>query len=153
MVLERSADARTFNQTVTTINATQARCGQPFDAVDAAPLNGISYYRLKMIDVDSKVSYSPVAAVINGKAGAELVGIYPTVVKDQAYLSVTSSRNTTMQFSISDMSGKVIKTINQPVVSGSSMLPVNTGSLASGVYNITGTLDGIRTQTLRFVKQ
>ena len=153
MVLERSADARSFNTVVTTINATQARCGQPFDAVDATPVNGISYYRLKMIDVDGKVSYSPVAAVLNGKVGAELVGVYPTVVKDLAYLSITSSRNTTMQFSISDMSGKVIKTITQAVNSGSSLLPVNTSSLASGVYNITGLLDGVRTQTLRFVKQ
>ena len=153
MVLERSSDGRTFNHTVTSISATQARCGQPFDATDATPLNGISYYRLKMIDVDGKVSYSPVAAVLNGKTGVMLVGIYPTIVRDQAYLSVTSSSSTTLRFSISDMNGKIIKTFTQSVSSGSSLLSVITSGLTSGVYNITGLMDGVRTQTLRFVKQ
>jgi trimeric autotransporter adhesin len=153
MVLERSADGRTFNQTVTSITATQARCGQPFDYTDATPLAGTNYYRLKMIDIDGTVSYSPVVALLNGRAGAELVGIYPTIVHSQAMLSITSSRSTSLQFTITDMSGKVVKTISQSVGTGSSLLPISTSGLATGVYNISGVLDGVRTQTLRFVKQ
>jgi trimeric autotransporter adhesin len=152
MELERSADSRSF-KSITSITASQARCGQPFDYVDAAPLKGTNYYRLKMIDVDGKVTYSPIVAIINGSTSAELVGIYPTVVTDQAFLSVAASRTAKMQINITDMSGRIIKTISQTVANGSSLININTANLSAGVYNITGMLDGVQTKTLRFVKQ
>ncbi len=152
MELERSSDSRTF-KTITSIVATQARCSQPFDYTDASPLKGTNYYRLKMIDIDGKATYSPIVAIINSSTGAELVGIYPTVVQDEAFVSVAASRSTKMQLNITDMSGRIIKTINQAVASGSSLISINTATLSTGVYNITGMLDGVQTKTLRFVKQ
>ncbi len=152
MELERSSDSRSF-KAITSITATQARCGQPFDYTDASPLKGTNYYRLKMIDVDGRVTYSPIVAIINGTSGAELVGIYPTVVRDEAFVSVAASRSTKMQLNITDMSGRIIKTISETVANGSSLISINTANLSTGVYNITGMLDGVQTKTLRFVKQ
>lgn len=152
MEIERSSDSRTF-KSITSMTASQARCSQPFDYVDASPLKGTNYYRLKMIDVDGSITYSPIVAIINGGSGAELVGIYPTIVRDEAFLSVVASRSTKMQINITDMSGRMIKTINQTVANGSTLISINTANLTSGVYNITGMLDGAKTKTLRFVKQ
>ena len=76
MELQRSADSRSFTS-ITSMSATQARCGQPFDYVDASPMKGTNYYRLKMIDVDGKITYSPIVAIINGASGVELVRHLP----------------------------------------------------------------------------
>jgi hypothetical protein len=113
----------------------------------------MSYYRLKFIDADGRISYSPVVAVMNGKSGAELIGIYPSLVNDQAVLSITSSRATMLEIQISDMSGRVVKTIKQSISAGSSTTNLNTSQLASGTYSVSGIIDGVPTHTLRFVKQ
>ncbi|MEO7482113.1 MAG: hypothetical protein ABIT81_00020, partial [Ferruginibacter sp.] len=47
LTLERSADGRSFS-TVNSQQATSLRCQSPFNYVDAAPLPGVNYYRLKM---------------------------------------------------------------------------------------------------------
>ena len=65
MEIERSSDAKNF-QSIILLAATQARCSQPFDFTDLQPLKGNNFYRLKMIDVDGKISYSPTVLILNG---------------------------------------------------------------------------------------
>lgn len=151
MELERAADTRNF-KTVSTIKATQERCNQPFDFNDVQPLLGKNYYRLKMIDIDGKISYSPIVVVINGSNGLVFVGMYPSIVKGLSTLSVSATKPTAIETRISDMTGKVIKTTKQNIPSGSSMITVDCGNLAPGVYNLTGISEDAPAQTIRFVK-
>ncbi|MBC7887664.1 MAG: hypothetical protein H7Z13_07225 [Ferruginibacter sp.] len=151
MVLERSGDARGFTA-ISTITAEQARCSQPFYFTDVQPLKGISYYRLKMVDVDGTISYSVVVALINAEKGIDFVGMYPTIVKNTAVLSVAAAQAGKIQTVITDITGRVMKSATSAVISGSNLLNIDCSTLAVGVYNITGYVDGVRTKTIRFTK-
>lgn len=151
LVIERSADARSFTQ-ISNIVADQARCLLPFDLNDAQPLKGTNYYRLKMIDIDGAVSYSAVVAIINADKGIEFVGVYPTVVNNSAFLSVAAAKVGKIHTIITDMTGKVIKSTDYSVNEGSSLINIDFSALAAGAYNITGFVDNARTKTIRFVK-
>lgn len=151
MELQRSADTRNFNS-ITTINASQARCGLPFDYTDIQPLNGKNFYRLKMTDADGKVSYSPVVAVLNGITGVTIAGLYPTVVTSETSLSIAADKSTTLETMITDINGKLIRTSRQLINDGSNLVKVDCSSLPAGVYNLTALAAG-ESKTIRFVKQ
>lgn len=152
MEIERAADGRKFSS-IGSITATQARCNQPFDFTDASPLSSYNYYRLKMIDADGKVSYSPVVMINVNQKGFAVVGIYPSVVANQASLSLSSNVATTVETSITDMAGRKLQQRRSTVPAGSSLLNVDCSQLAAGYYNITVTnLEG-NGSTLRFIKQ
>lgn len=152
MELERSSDARHF----TAINAqteTAARCLQPFSYTDNAPVAGINYYRLKSIDIDGKVSYSNIVALLNKDKGFEIVSLAPNPAKDVAVLSITTAQKGIIEIVLSDVSGKQMSKQRVTVIAGNNQLPLQVAALPSGTYHVTAiTADGA-TQTLRFMKQ
>ena len=151
MEVERSSDAKNY-KSVNAVTATHARCNQPFDFLDAQPLQGNNFYRLKMIDIDGKVSYSPTVLILNGGNTFELAGIYPTVVKNETVVSISSEKATVVESRITDMNGKTVKSFKQAIATGSSLITVDCNNLVAGIYNYTGiTADGA-TKTIRFVK-
>ena len=62
-VIERSADGNRFlpinSVTVKGINAVKTN----YSIIDEQPLQGINFYRLKMVDIDGKFTYSNIVAV------------------------------------------------------------------------------------------
>ncbi len=152
MVLERSDDARKF-EPINSITETATRCLQPFSFVDASPLAGVNYYRLKTIDADGKVSYSTTVALINKDKGFEITSLMPNPVKATAILSVISAKKTSMQVLVSDLAGRQLSKQMVTLLAGSNQVPLKLSNLAAGTYQVTGiTADGTAT-TLRFVKE
>ncbi len=152
MILERSTDGRNFKP-VTSQTETSLRCLQPFSFVDASPLAGINYYRLKSVDVDGKVTYSTVVALLNKEKGFEIVNLVPNPVSTDAVLSVTSANKSIIEIVVSDISGKQLNKQRVNLISGNNLLPLNVRNLPAGTYQVTGlTADGV-SKTLRFVKQ
>ncbi len=154
MTLERSADGRSFTG-LYTITAEAVRCLQPFDYMDANPLNGLNYYRLKMADADGKVTYSTIIALLNKNSGFDIIGIIPNPVpkNGDAVLNITSAQKGKLQVMVTDMAGRQLLLQSQEMVAGSNQVQMNLGNLAAGSYQITAyTTDG-GTKTIRFVKE
>lgn len=63
-VIERSKDAIDF-QAIGEVTASNASA-DTYDFLDDAPHNGVNYYRLKIMEKDGQISYSPVRAVTIG---------------------------------------------------------------------------------------
>ncbi|RYF87816.1 MAG: T9SS type A sorting domain-containing protein, partial [Chitinophagaceae bacterium] len=152
MVLERSADGRNFKP-LNSQTETSLRCLQPFSFMDAAPLAGINYYRLKSMDIDGKVTYSTIVALLNKDKGFELVSLVPNPVRTDAVLSITSANRSIIEIVVSDLSGKQLNKQRVNLISGNNLLPLNVRNLPAGTYQVSGlTADGV-SRTLRFVKQ
>jgi len=152
MSLERSADGRNFGS-VTTITADAVRCQQPFDYTDKLPLYGMNYYRLKMTDVNGKVTYSSIIAILNKASGFDIIGLMPTLVTNTAILNVTAAQKTKMDVVVTDITGKQVQKIAYNLIAGSNQFTMNLENLAAGTYQINGyTTDG-KSRTIRFVKQ
>jgi hypothetical protein len=150
--IERSGDARTFTS-ITSLTATQARCLQAFNFTDASPLSGINYYRLKMIDVDGKVSYSSTISMLNKESKFDIISVVPTLVQSNAYVNITATASSRMDIVVTDISGRQVQKQSITLVPGSNQVTMNVGKLSPGIYQVSGyTSDGI-SKTVRFVKQ
>lgn len=154
LVLERSSDRNQFSS-IYSINVPATRCQQPFNFTDAAPLNGINYYRLKMTDADGKVSYSNIVALMQASKGLELISITPNLIKDgNCRLNITSAENQKLDIQIMDLAGRLVSHQQLSLLSGFSTIDLKVNNLAAGTYQVVGiTPDGERTKTLPFVKQ
>ncbi len=152
MEVQRSADTRNF-RSIERINATQARCAEPFNYLDAAPLKGKNFYRLKISDADGRVSYSPIVLVTNGEtSGLEFVGLYPSVVHDRTSLSISSDRPALIEIAITDISGRIVAKSRHTVAAGSGIINIDCSKLAAGLYNVTAITENTMGTTMRLVK-
>lgn len=153
MTLERSSDARNYTG-IHTITADAARCNSPFDYVDANPLKGMNYYRLKIVDADGKLTYSTTVALLNAVKGFDIISIAPNpVVADKCKLNLASAQAGKMEVVIVDMQGRLVSRQSLTLIAGFNSLPVNVSNLTAGTYSMYGTSGEDRSRTVRFVKQ
>jgi Domain of unknown function (DUF4082) len=81
-----------------------------YSLTDQLPIDGIGYYRLKMVDLDAKFTYSKTVSVTADKNSVPLV-IYNNPFTDQIRLKVNVSRLQNLVLTVSDMLGRTY--INQ----------------------------------------
>ena len=141
--LERSADGRVFGY----LGTVEAKgTGSTYAYWDETPLNGVNYYRLKMLDRSGEYEYSDVVtAVVKGSFSLE---VYPNPVGDQEVnvrISGTIAANAQLQ--LTDMTGKVIRTVK--VTDQHTKLEMS--NLAQGVYFIRYS-DDQRTESVKLNK-
>lgn len=140
--LERSNDSRNFS-----FLARLAANYKPSDYVyhDKAPLEGVNYYRLKLISRDGKIAYSKVVQA-TATAADMAVEVYPNPAKKNVTVKVRGSENG--QVTLSDVSGKVLY---QSKMTGTA-LQIDMSNLANGFYMIRYT-DGRLNEVIKINKQ
>ena len=154
MTLERSASSTGGFTGINTISATAARCAQPFNYTDALPLKGMNYYRLKIVDVDGKITYSNTIALLNAAKGFDIMNIAPNPVTGGSFkLNVASALATKMDVVISDMQGRIVSWQTLSLIAGYNSIDMNVANLAKGTYNIYGATADDKSKVVRFVKQ
>lgn len=75
--LERSADGRNFNK-IGTVAARNTAGNHLYNLVDNYPIQGLNFYRLKMIDIDGSFKYSTILKV--ERNGKKTFSVYPNPV-------------------------------------------------------------------------
>jgi len=150
--IERSADGRNFT-TINSITATQARCLLPFSYDDASPLAGTNYYRIKIIDVNGKISYTTIAKIGGQQKDMQLVGILPNPVSSSAQLNITTNKKENVQLAVVSLEGKVVYRKNVQLQSGSSFINLDIAHLAPGTYFVRGVFTDGEASAVKFVKQ
>jgi hypothetical protein len=153
MTLERSSDSKNYSS-IYNITATPVRCQQAFNYSDTHPVGGINYYRLKMEDVDGKITYSSIIAILNREAGFEIISVSPNPVSltGSAILNVTSAQKGRLHIIVTDATGKKVISQDEELIAGSTQVQINFSKLARGTYQITGYTDDGSSKTVQFVK-
>ncbi len=150
---EHSYDGKQFTK-MTTIEADQLRCLQPFDYKDINNGQGTIYYRMRVIDVDGASFYSRVVAIVGRSSGFEIVGIYPTLVTSaQLKVNVAVGNGNKAEFNITNASGQVVKKLMYVLNSGENIFTLNLEGLPAGVYHLSGYNSEGLVRTFRFIKQ
>ena len=142
--IEKSSDGTTF-QTISTIPAKNKKTRNFYNYNDANVLGGITYYRLKMIDMDGHFVYSDVK-VVNNKVNSFV--LYPNPASDALNLKFPSIK-VAGSITIINAKGQTLKTIN--LVNNSSNLVVDIRNLNAGSYLIKLDIDG-NVNTQQFIK-
>jgi hypothetical protein len=146
----RSADGNNFS-TIGTVNGADQQLA--YDFTDNNLPVGVSYYRLRMFDIDGTAKLSRIVAVTNGVKGILITSMMPTLVVNKARINVSSSERNTIQLVVTDMQGRIVKQQQAGIVAGNQEIWLNLSALSSGAYQVTGYVDGQRTSTIRFIKQ
>lgn len=111
----------------------------------------VLYYRLKMKDIDDNSVYSKVVA-INIDNEQPVVVLYPNPLREGGSLVISVVRKETLTYCIVDQYGRIIQQKSIVVTEGSNTVPLETASLASGLYTILIKGSLVNT-TVKFVKQ
>lgn len=149
--VERSTDGRNYSS-IYSIFATALRCQQPFDHIDNQPVKGVNYYRLKMTDVDGKVSYSSIVSLINGAKGIDVMNIAPNPIVNKNFtVKISAAEKTQVELVITDMQGRVLQKQTAGMIAGFNTIPVTANKLAAGTYQLFANTTEGRTRVLRFV--
>jgi hypothetical protein len=98
--------------------------------------NGV-YYRLKIISVLGKVSYSKILRLSHKDFANQAVKIVPNPVKDVMQISILSSTVENIQLTIYDAGGRLMREMNTTIQKGNSILTVNNlQGWPNGVYSV-----------------
>ncbi|MBT9392654.1 T9SS type A sorting domain-containing protein [Hymenobacter sp. NST-14] len=127
--VQRSQDGKSFETILTTPGKGTTNSASSYSEVDRRPLSGVSYYRLKQVDLDGTFAYSGIETV-NFLSNGELV-MYPNPVEEQLTIQVAGSTEG-LQVRITDLTGRVIST--QALTADGKL---NMADLKAGTYLVT----------------
>ena len=146
--VERSADARNFAP-IGKVTAKNTSNQNDYLFNDARPLNGVNYYRLKMVDQDGKFKYSPYITTANNKNVD--YAIFPNPVQNNIFLTINSKIQTAMTVTVADMQGRAVLRTVFNVNEGVTTKDIPAASLAKGTYFVKlESTEG--TQVIKIVK-
>ncbi len=133
-VVERSTDGRDYNAIGQVAAAGNSNNTRNYSFIDNTPTRGINYYRLRIMDVDSREKFSPVKNVRN--EGTADIAVYPNPVIDVMQVNITSDRLDRASISVTDMNGKLVYVKAISLNEGSNYLNINTAHFSTGTYVI-----------------
>lgn len=102
-VVEHSIDGNTF----TAIGTLTRNGSNNYSLVDMSPINGVNYYRLKVITINGSIKYSTIRKVIFGRVAA--ISVYPVPANDFVSVTFTDSyRNKAVVLNVLSLDGKLL---------------------------------------------
>jgi len=137
-IIERSTDGINFAY-ANLVDGKPKNASKPNDYTTTDDVTGLNvqviYYRLKTIDVKSKVTYSNTVTLQLNKETGENVRIIPNPVKDQLKLLITSPKRSNAEIRIFDANGKILMYKKQQLSVGeNSIFYPETSALPDGSY-------------------
>ena len=127
-IVERSGDGRNYSSigTVVALNGTGVNA---YTLTDAQPFAGLNFYRLKLVNKDGSVEYSPIRK-IDFSAAEDDITVYPNPVLDgRLFIASSGNCNNAVMY---DATGKLVKNY---VLQGRNNT-LNLDGLAKGVYQL-----------------
>ena len=149
--VERSTDGAYFERLGET-NATPAPDAMPFVFDDLQPVNGLAFYRLRVVDADGTISYSPIISAAWRFAELEWVSVGPNPVQQSCTVRLNAVREDTYWWFLYNADGR--EQARQPfdAVSGENSLRIETSALAPGVYYLIIGQPGRRILLTKLIK-
>ena len=140
--IQKSRDGITYS-TIGSVNAVGTSSAvNRYSYTDAGPIEGRTYYRLRIVDIDGSAQLSKIVSVRAGVAGIFLNNLYPNPVTDQLTIEWNSvAPNVKTQVSIRDLQGRLLQTTTVTSVTGFNQLFLNTSKLSAGQYFLSLDMD------------
>ena len=149
--VEKSIDGKNFENT--SLVAPSGRNGNETYKYNEATGYDKIYYRLKITDRNSMVTYSKVLAFSNETNGKEKLNILGTNVTDKLTLSFQSQLNQSAEINVLDIAGKLVLKQNVKMSKGNNLLSFSLPvSMNNGMY-VASLAGNNFTLSAQFIKQ
>ncbi|MEO6870415.1 MAG: choice-of-anchor tandem repeat GloVer-containing protein, partial [Ginsengibacter sp.] len=123
-MVQHSFNGTTFTN-IGRVEARNASGNNDYSLTDASHVNGVNFYRLQMVDIDGKITYSPIIKIVF--AGKNELQVFPNPAKNSITLSGLQNKGI---IKIMAADGKVVKQLSAKA--GSMLVDIST--LAKGLY-------------------
>jgi hypothetical protein len=130
--IERSKDQNNWEK-IETVNLKTSNFTSDYSFLDQQPLQGKSYYRLKMVEKTGSSRYSKTRQVQIDQLITKL-RIYPNPVKNDFTVSFNSSMNQSATLIIRSIAGEVMIRKSIPLTETDNRVSVSTNGLINGLY-------------------
>ncbi len=104
-----------------------------YDFIDIETNNSSVFYRIKMIDKEGKIIYSPTILISSNKKN-KAVKVYPNPLQSQSWLSIAAIAAENVNLIICDVSGKIIWEQIKPLVAGNNLISLPYEALSQGIF-------------------
>jgi hypothetical protein len=122
-----------------------------YQDLDAKPFNGINYYRLHIVDLDGKATFSKIIAVLVGSKTFK-IKVFPTYITNHTDLSVITDGGSIEKVEIVNLAGQILLTHQGSVATPQSQTQLSIQQLPNGVYWVrTHNTEGINS-SIKIVK-
>lgn len=109
-----------------------------YNFLHSTPADGYNYYRLKMVDVDGRFTYSSTVRTGNNFKNNHIV-VYPNPVSAALNITAQADKEELVFFRLMNVEGKVVATKSLLLRKGSNTFTWNIVQLKAGNYFITST--------------
>ena len=134
--IERSDAGKIFSVIGTVRSLGNSMLPVNYEYKDESPLKGISFYRLKQIDIDGHSSYSSIKRVDNRISGIQIRQVFPNPVNDKANLQIVADKAMMVYVRVYNNEGKQVIIEQRALHAGEQNWQLNTSRLAAGIYEI-----------------
>ncbi|MBN4066162.1 hypothetical protein JYT51_02410, partial [Candidatus Amoebophilus asiaticus] len=152
--IERSADGIDFEEIRQVAGAGNSSSPIDYSIIDEAPLQGISYYRLKQTDFDGRYEYFPAVSVKWGDVKEfNILSTGPNPVINELKIQYEIPESGVIKFILIDLNSKLLFEENISASKGVNNYIYETSALNSGVYIIyLRVRDGDKVLSFKFIK-
>lgn len=150
--VERSNNATDFVSIGRVNAAGNSMDKKQYNFIDTRPLPGTNFYRLRMVDIDNKFTYSRVVAVKNNNDNLFTLQLFPNPVSDVLQVQVPSQQREVVTVSVSNTTGQVIYQRQWQVAEGNNAFSMPVAMFAPGQYYLT-VQGSVSKQSLPFIKK
>ena len=141
-IVERTKDNWNYKSIDTVYAENNGEYTQDYSATDLHPLSGTNYYRLKIVDMNGKISYSPIVAIKVGNTRSPVM--YPNPAS--SVVTIAPGSDGIRQVNVYNILGRTVLKIPDAGSGGTIQIP--TYSFANGLYFVE-----IRTANLVYVER
>ena len=129
--VERSSNGAGFSPIGTVAAKGNSALVSSYSFTDNSAQNGVSYYRLKMVDLNGSYVYSPVSVVNSDRV--QNLSVFPNPASNYLYITLGGSVPTT-SVRLIDLTGKILleQRLNSSTLNSTISMPVS--NYARGIY-------------------
>lgn len=132
-IIEKSTNGVNF-ETLQTQNSLNNAYQSNYSVVDATPNKPVSYYRLRIIDVSGKITYSNTVAVNFENKNQNFVTLTTNPVHQLATIKINSINAADATINITDLSGRKLLQQSIKLSKGEQTIQLNVERLVQGQY-------------------
>jgi hypothetical protein len=105
--------------------------------------SGTYVYRVKQVDFDGQFTYSRWVKLSNG--GEQSIDMYPNPARNETNVQVVLPKDSEVKIELLDATSKLVKLLRATSVqaAGDEIYHLNLEDVATGVYNVVITIDGV----------
>lgn len=145
--VERSVDGIRFEYCGQVKGAGNSSTPLKYTFVDSKPYAGITYYRLKQVDIDEKFEYSSVISIEENGVATPVWQLYPNPTQGELHVNYFTPKNTQVNFELYNVNGQLVWNETKKMEAGNHKLDLDLNNLPQGNYLLKG-LDKNSNKTL-----